>query len=146
MHKEFGRDSRLAQQIQQEMALILQREIKDPRLHRMITVSDVEVSKDLSHAKVYVNLFRDWTSDKVDLNLTILNDASGYIRSSDCQTNPNSNCADRAVFTSTSLLMKGSVWPTWLSQFARRTIKNVLIQAKSLTAKPQVRRTKKSNG
>lgn len=80
MHKEFGRDSRLAQQIQQEMALILQREIKDPRLHRMITVSDVEVSKDLSHAKVYVT-FLGLDSDKVDLNLTILNDASGYIRS-----------------------------------------------------------------
>ncbi len=80
MHKEFGRDSRLAQQIQQEMALILQREIKDPRLHRMITVSDVEVSKDLSHAKVYVT-FLGLASDKVDLNLTILNDASGYIRS-----------------------------------------------------------------
>ena len=80
MQKEFGRDSRLAQQIQQEMALILQREIKDPRLHRMITVSDVEVSKDLSHAKVYVT-FLGLDSDKVDLNLTILNDASGYIRS-----------------------------------------------------------------
>lgn len=80
MHKEFGRDSRLAQQIQQEMALILQREIKDPRLHRMITVSDVDVSKDLSHAKVYVT-FLGLDSDKVDLNLTILNDASGYIRS-----------------------------------------------------------------
>lgn len=80
MHKEFGRDSRLAQQIQQEMALILQREIKDPRLHRMITVSDVDVSKDLSHAKVYVT-FLGLDSDKVDLNLAILNDASGYIRS-----------------------------------------------------------------
>lgn len=80
MQKEFGRDSRLAQQIQQEMALILQREIKDPRLHRMITVSDVDVSKDLSHAKVYVT-FLGLDSDKVELNLTILNDASGYIRS-----------------------------------------------------------------
>ena len=45
MAKEFSRVDRLAQQMQQEMALILQREIKDPRLHTMITVSDVDVSK-----------------------------------------------------------------------------------------------------
>jgi len=80
MSKEFGRVDRLSQQMQQEMALILQRDIKDPRLHRMITVSDVDVSKDLSHAKIYVT-FLGLEADKVKLNLEILNDASGYIRS-----------------------------------------------------------------
>ncbi len=80
MSKEFARYDRLAQQMQQEMAVILQREIKDPRLHRMITVSDVEVSKDLSHAKIYVT-FLGLESEKVALNLQILNDASGFIRS-----------------------------------------------------------------
>lgn len=80
MAKEFSRTDRLAQQMQQEMALILQREIKDPRLHTMITVSDVEVSKDLSHAKIYVT-FLGLEADKVKLNLDILNDACGFIRS-----------------------------------------------------------------
>ena len=54
MAKEFTRVDRLSQQMQQEIAVILQREIKDPRLHTMITVSDVDVSRDLSHAKIYV--------------------------------------------------------------------------------------------
>lgn len=80
MAKEFGRTDRLAQQMQQEMAMILQRDIKDPRLHSMITVSDVDVSKDLSHAKIYVT-FLGLAPEKVTQNLDILNDAAGYIRS-----------------------------------------------------------------
>jgi ribosome-binding factor A len=78
--KEFSRVDRLSQQMKKEMAVILQREIKDPRLHTMITVSDVEVSRDLSHAKVFVT-FLGMDESKVEDNLKILNDASGFIRS-----------------------------------------------------------------
>ena len=53
MAKEFSRASRVAQQLQREVAVILQREVKDPRIG-MVTVSDVEVSGDLQHAKVFV--------------------------------------------------------------------------------------------
>jgi len=80
MEKEFSRVDRLSQHIKKEMAVILQREIKDPRLHSMITVSDVEVSRDLSHAKVFVT-FLGMDDSKVEDNLKILNDASGYVRS-----------------------------------------------------------------
>ncbi|WP_337840867.1 30S ribosome-binding factor RbfA [Rheinheimera sp.] len=80
MAKEFSRVDRLSQQMQQEMAVILQREIKDPRLHSMITVSAVDVSKDLSHAKIFVT-FLGLEQAKVKQNLDILNDASGFIRS-----------------------------------------------------------------
>ncbi|MBU2427039.1 MAG: 30S ribosome-binding factor RbfA [Gammaproteobacteria bacterium] len=80
MAKEFSRVDRLSQQMQQEIAVILQREIKDPRLHTMITVSDVEVSRDLSHGRIYVT-FLGMAPEKVQENLNILNDASGYIRS-----------------------------------------------------------------
>jgi ribosome-binding factor A len=80
MAKEFSRVDRLSQQMQQEIAVILQREIKDPRLHTMITVSDVQVSRDLSHGKIYVT-FLGMAPEKVQENLNILNDASGYIRS-----------------------------------------------------------------
>jgi len=78
--KEFSRVDRLSQQMKKEMAVILQREIKDPRLHTMITVSDVEVSRDLSHAKVFVTFF-GMDDSKVEDNLKILNEASGFIRS-----------------------------------------------------------------
>jgi ribosome-binding factor A len=79
MSKEFSRVDRLSQQMKKEMAVILQREIKDPRLHNMITVSDVVVSRDLSHAKVFVT-FLGLEGEKVADNLKLLNDASGFVR------------------------------------------------------------------
>ncbi len=53
MSKEFSRTQRVAQQLQKELAMILQREVRDSRLG-MVTISDVEVSRDLAYAKVYV--------------------------------------------------------------------------------------------
>ena len=53
MSKEFSRTQRVAQQLQKELAMILQREVRDSRLG-MVTISDVEVSRDLAYAKVFV--------------------------------------------------------------------------------------------
>jgi len=53
MVREFKRSDRVAQELQKEIAIILQREVKDPRIG-MVTVSDVEVSSDLAYAKVFV--------------------------------------------------------------------------------------------
>ncbi|EOX3432418.1 30S ribosome-binding factor RbfA [Vibrio cholerae] len=53
MQKEFSRTQRVAQQLQKELAMILQREVRDSRLG-MVTISDVEVSRDLAYAKVFV--------------------------------------------------------------------------------------------
>ncbi len=53
MSKEFSRTQRVSQQLQKELAMILQREVRDSRLG-MVTISDVEVSRDLSYAKVFV--------------------------------------------------------------------------------------------
>ncbi|MBI4343839.1 MAG: 30S ribosome-binding factor RbfA [Candidatus Omnitrophica bacterium] len=46
------RQERLAQQLQQEIALIIQRELKDPHLG-FVTIIRVALSSDVSHAKVY---------------------------------------------------------------------------------------------
>ncbi len=79
MAKEFSRTRRIGQQLQQELAQVLQRDIKDPRIG-MVTVNDVEVSRDLSYAKVYVTFFEE---DKavVEQKLVALESASGYVRS-----------------------------------------------------------------
>ncbi|MDC0612079.1 30S ribosome-binding factor RbfA [Vibrio sp.] len=53
MSKEFSRTQRVAQQLQKELAMILQREVRDSRLG-MVTISEVQVSRDLAYAKVYV--------------------------------------------------------------------------------------------
>lgn len=79
MAKEFTRVDRVSQQIQKEIAVILQREIKDPRLG-MATVSSVDVSRDLSYAKVFVTLFEQ-DEEKVKESVKILNNAAGYVRS-----------------------------------------------------------------
>lgn len=81
MAKEFSRTRRVGQQIQREIALILQREMKDPRIG-MVTVSDVEVSRDLNYAKVYVTFLQlDNDAERIKEALVILTEAAGYIRS-----------------------------------------------------------------
>ncbi|HEY8353934.1 MAG TPA: 30S ribosome-binding factor RbfA [Methylophilaceae bacterium] len=52
MAKEFSRSNRVAEQLRRELADLLQFEVKDPRVS-MVTITEVEVSGDLAHAKVY---------------------------------------------------------------------------------------------
>jgi ribosome-binding factor A len=80
MAKEFSRTQRIGDQIQRELALLIQREIKDPRLG-LVTITAVEVSRDLSHAKVFITVMgKDDDQDAVKDNLRILNDAGGFLR------------------------------------------------------------------
>ncbi|KGJ87783.1 30S ribosome-binding factor RbfA [Colwellia psychrerythraea] len=79
MAREFARTDRVGQQIQKEIAVILMREIKDPRLS-MTTVSAVEVTRDLAYAKIFVTFFND-NADEIKASLEVLAEAEGYIRS-----------------------------------------------------------------
>ncbi|MFM1057838.1 30S ribosome-binding factor RbfA [Yersinia enterocolitica] len=83
MAKEFSRSQRVSQEMQKEIALILQREIKDPRVG-MVTVSGIELSRDLAYAKVFVTFLNVLTDnadpDTVKNGIKALQDASGYIR------------------------------------------------------------------
>ena len=81
MAREFSRTRRVGQQIQREIALILQREVKDPRIG-MVTVSDVEVSRDLNYAKIYVTFWQlENDAERINEGLKALTEAAGYIRS-----------------------------------------------------------------
>jgi len=77
MPKDFNRSRRVAEQMQRELALLIQREIKDPRIG-MVTVSSVDVSRDLSVAKVYVTLLDE--DQDIKLTLDVLQKASGFLR------------------------------------------------------------------
>lgn len=79
MAREFARTDRVSQEIQKEIAIILQREIKDPRLN-MATVSAVEVTRDLAYAKIFVTFFTN-EQQEIDGSVKILNEAAGFIRS-----------------------------------------------------------------
>ena len=52
MAKQFSRNDRVSEQMQRELAYLLQFEIKDPRV-KGVTITEVQVAGDLSHAKVF---------------------------------------------------------------------------------------------
>ncbi|BCG62970.1 MAG: ribosome-binding factor A [Methyloprofundus sp.] len=79
MAREFSRSARVASQMQKELALILQQGIKDPRIG-FVTVNEVELSKDLATAKIYITVLGADEQGQKD-NLGWLNDAVPYIRS-----------------------------------------------------------------
>ncbi|MDB4020934.1 30S ribosome-binding factor RbfA [Litorivicinus sp.] len=80
MPAEFSRAQRLGEQIQRDLALLIQRELKDPRVG-MITVNFVELSKDLSYADVNVTvLVPDDAEEKIVESMAILNQASSFLR------------------------------------------------------------------
>lgn len=78
MPKEFGRSQRVASEMQKELATILQREVHDPRLG-FVTVNDVELSKDLAVAKIYVTVLNADEAGK-KTNVEALNEISPFIR------------------------------------------------------------------
>jgi ribosome-binding factor A len=78
MAREFARTDRVSQEIQKEIAMIIQREVKDPRLG-MVTVNAVEITRDLAYAKIFVTFFT-LEGQNVDESIKILNEDSSYIR------------------------------------------------------------------
>lgn len=77
MSKETPRSTRLADQIQRDLAELIRRELKDPRVG-LVTITDVEVSRDLSHAKVYVSSLTDAATH--DHTIATLQHAAGFLR------------------------------------------------------------------
>ena len=78
MAKEFGRNARVSSQMQKELSLILQRDIDDSRLG-FITITEVEVTKDLAVAKVYVTVLNVDEQGK-RANVKLLNELAPAIR------------------------------------------------------------------
>lgn len=78
--REFGRDLRVADFIRDELAAIIQLEMRDPRVG-MVSVNEAKVSKDLSWADVYVSSLEAQTEQDRASLIEVLNKASGYFRS-----------------------------------------------------------------
>ncbi|QCI24435.1 30S ribosome-binding factor RbfA [Buchnera aphidicola (Muscaphis stroyani)] len=85
MDKSFSRASRIASEIQKKIALIIHHSLKDPRFKIVITVSEVQVSKDLSNAKIFISFLDYHKKENSKKILIILNKASGYIRKLLCK-------------------------------------------------------------
>jgi ribosome-binding factor A len=72
------RTERLNEQFREEISDLLRRQVKDPRLGVFITVTQVSVSPDLSHAKVYVSVMG--SAEEKQGALRGLDAASAFIR------------------------------------------------------------------
>lgn len=72
------RSDRVADAIKKEIASLLQNEIKDPRLPEMASVVAVEVTRDLSLARVYISVLGS-EAEKKDCQAAI-ESAGGFIR------------------------------------------------------------------
>ena len=81
MAQEFSRIQRIADQIQKELALLIQREVKDPRVG-MVTITAVRVSRELDHAVVYFTaLGLNASEQRIEESTQGLNKAAGFLRS-----------------------------------------------------------------
>ena len=74
---EYSRAIRVADQIQREVAVLVAREVADPRVGD-VTVSGVDLSPDMRHAKVLVTPGRETDGDA---SVEALNRAAGFLRS-----------------------------------------------------------------
>ena len=73
------RVSRVAALIQQEVSLMVLHEIKDDRVGAgMVSVTDVDVSGDLQHAKIYVSIYG--TDEARVETMAGLKSATGFVR------------------------------------------------------------------
>lgn len=77
MPKEFSRMQRVSELIRRELAIIIAREMDDPRV-TFVSVTAVDVSRDLRNAKVYVTQID--TAADAPLDVRALQKAAGFLR------------------------------------------------------------------
>lgn len=92
-----SRGQRVADQIQRELATLIQLEVRDPRVG-MVSITGIDLSRDLAHAKVFVTVLDTVTNNgaianlataeeddldslQVRDNVEALNKAAGFLRS-----------------------------------------------------------------
>ena len=78
MAREYSRTQRVSQLLKEEISYLLLREVKDVRIGT-VTVTGVETTSDLKHAKVYVQISGE--VDRQDEAMDGLRSAAGFIRS-----------------------------------------------------------------
>jgi len=74
----YQRVERISEEIKKEISRIIRDEVKDPRIAQMTSITQVEVTRDLRYAKVYVSVLG--SAEQKNDTMEGLNSASGYIR------------------------------------------------------------------
>ncbi|MGK0270539.1 MAG: ribosome-binding factor A [Cocleimonas sp.] len=76
MPYDYSRTDRIGEQIKRELSMLIRNEIKDPRVS-MVSILDVEVTKDLSKAKVFFDALNQEEHEACEKGL---NNAAGFLR------------------------------------------------------------------
>lgn len=74
----YDRTARISEEIKKELSIIIKNDLKDPRLSELITVTGVNVTKDLRYAKAFISVMGD--NDAKANSITALKSAAGFIR------------------------------------------------------------------
>jgi ribosome-binding factor A len=80
MGREFERTQRVSHFLHEELARLLQTSVRDPRVQQ-VNLTGVEVSRDLSHARVFFTLMSDVSEAEQSEISGVLSKASGFLRS-----------------------------------------------------------------
>lgn len=78
MRKNSIKNTRINGEVQRELSVIIRKEIKDPRIHMMTSVTQVEVAPDLKTCKAFISVLGD--AEEKKNTLAGLRSAEGYIR------------------------------------------------------------------
>lgn len=73
----YNRMDRISEEVRKELSSIV-RDLKDPRIKTVVSVVNVNVTKDLKFAKAYISVFGDEATQKGVMDA--LKSASGFIR------------------------------------------------------------------
>ncbi|MCD5996290.1 30S ribosome-binding factor RbfA [Pseudomonas sp. CDFA 602] len=79
MAKEYSRTQRIGDQMQRELAQLIRREIKDPRVG-LVTITAVDVSRDVGHAKIFMTVMGQDSAEEIAQSIKVLNSAAGFLR------------------------------------------------------------------
>ena len=76
MNPGFSRLERVTQLLQRELSMLIQQNVDDPRLPKWVSISAVQVSRDLAHAKIYFTVLEE----SPEQTAKVLNSISGFLR------------------------------------------------------------------
>lgn len=79
MAKDYSRTERVGDMLQKELASLIQTEMRDPRV-AMVNITGAQVSRDLSHARIYYTVLEAETAENAKPTTDVLNKASGFLR------------------------------------------------------------------
>jgi len=72
------RIKRLEEDLKRILSDIIRNELKDPGLSRMVTISNLTLTRDLKHAKIYLSIYGN--EEEIKNTLAILEKSTGYLR------------------------------------------------------------------